>query len=129
MALQLDSRQDVHLYKSGRSRLLLAEAYLGRGDRNKAKRLIQEAIECFEQTETGLSEANALMGRWYEEDADYVQAARFYRDGLNLDHESDDDLGEARALRRLARVSRKRGDHGQASDYLRAARACTSRGK
>ena len=122
-ALQLDARGTDSEFRSGRSRLLLAEAYLGRGDRIRSKRLIQEAIEIFEYAEAGLSEAHALLGRWYEEDGEFVQAARCYREGLNIDHESDDDLGEARALRRLARVARKRGDHDQASEHLDQARS------
>jgi tetratricopeptide (TPR) repeat protein len=122
-ALELDSRLPGHKYRSGRSRLLLAKAYLGRGDRVRSKRLIQEAMETFENAESGLSEAYALLGSWYEESSEFAQAARFYREGLNIDHDSDDDLGEARALRQLARVSRKRGDHDQATDYLEQARS------
>ena len=122
-ALQLDARVADSEYRSGRSRLLLAEAYLGRGDRIRSKRLIQEAIEIFDHAESGLSESHALLGRWYEEDGEFALAARCYREGLNIDHESDDDLGEARALRRLARVARKRGDHDQAAEYLEQARS------
>lgn len=122
-ALQLDARLNKHEYKSGRSRLLLAEAYLGQNQRTRSKRLAQDAMEIFEQAESGLSEAYALLGRWYEEDNDLVQAARNYRQGQGIDHESNDDRGEARALRRLSRVSRKRGDHDQAFEYLEQARS------
>ena len=73
-----------------------------------------------------MSEANALLGCWYGEDADYGQATRYYRESLNIDLESDDDLGEARAMRRLARVARKRGDHAQAADYLRKSSRASS---
>ena len=71
-ALQLDARINKHEYKSGRSRLLLAEAYLGQNRRPRSKRLIQEAMEIFEQAETGLSEAFALLGAWYEEGGEYA---------------------------------------------------------
>ena len=106
-----------------RSRLLLAEAYIGLNRRPRSKRLIQEAMEIFEQAETGLSEAYALLGLWHEEGGEYAQAARAYRQGQSIDHESDDDLGEARALRRLAGVARKRGDHDQALEHVDQARS------
>ena len=122
-ALQLDARLSKHEYKSGRSRLLLAEAYLGQNQRGRSKRLIQEAMDIFEQAETGLSEAYALLGRWYEDDGEFAQAARAYRQGQSIDHESNDDLGEGRALRLLAGVSRRRGDHDQAFEYLEQARS------
>jgi tetratricopeptide (TPR) repeat protein len=96
---------------------------MGRGDSTRSKRLIQEAMETFEHAEMGLSDAYALLGRWYESEGEFAQAARAYREGLSLDHESDDDLGEARALRRLAGVARQRGDHDQAMEYLDQARS------
>lgn len=111
-------------YASGRSRLLLAEAHMGSGKRDRARKLIEDAIGSYEQAhaDAGLSEAYALMGLWHEDREDYVAAAQYYQESYLHDRSSDDLGGQARAKRRLARTYRKRGDTDRAQELLGEAR-------
>lgn len=125
-ALELDERVDSRPYKSGRSRLLLAEAFtgLGRNHRKAAKDHVDEAIEIFEHAGRGLSEAYAVKGRLLEEQGEFRKAISCYREGLEVDRESEDELGEASALCRLAGVMRKSGRLDEAESFLEQARKC-----
>ena len=122
-ALELDEAQSTE-YGAADTRLLLAQAYLGRGDRDRARRLIEEVrddVEAVDDTAT-LSDTFALLGQLYEESDDYVSAVRWYQQGLNLDLSAQDLLGQGRAYIRLARTFRKRGDLRRAQDNLDEAR-------
>jgi tetratricopeptide (TPR) repeat protein len=122
-ALELDEAQSTE-YGAVDTRLLLAQAYLGRGDRDRARRLIEEArddVEAVDDMAT-LSDTFSLLGQLYEESDDYVNAVRWYQQGLNLDLSAQDLLGQARAYIRLARTFRKRGDLRRAQDNLEDAR-------
>jgi len=122
-ALELDEAQATE-YGAVESRLLLAQAYLGRGDRDRARRLIEEVrddVEAVDDTAT-LSDTFSLLGQLYEESDDYVNAVRWYQQGLNLDISAQDLLGQSRAYIRLARTFRKRGDLRRAQDNLEEAR-------
>lgn len=122
-ALELDEAQSTE-YGAVESRLLLAQAYLGRGDRDHARRLIEEVrddVEAVDDTAT-LSDTYSLLGQLFEESDDYVNAVRWYQQGLNLDISAQDLLGQSRAYIRLARTFRKRGDLRRAQDNLEEAR-------
>jgi tetratricopeptide (TPR) repeat protein len=122
-ALELDEAQSTE-YGAVESRLLLAQAYLGRGDRDRARRLIEEVrddVEAVDDTAT-LSDTFSLLGQLFEESDDYVNAVRWYQQGLNLDISAQDLLGQSRAYIRLARTFRKRGDLRRAQDNLEEAR-------
>jgi tetratricopeptide (TPR) repeat protein len=122
-ALELD-QSATNEYTAGRSRLLLAEACLRRGMRPKSKQLIEHAIRAYdrEHADAGLSEAFALMGMWYEEIEDYVLAARYYKEAFDLDRDSDDVIGQARAMRYLGRTYRKKGEFNRAQEAFDEAR-------
>jgi tetratricopeptide (TPR) repeat protein len=122
-ALELDA-QTATDYASGRSRLLLAEASMLVGQRDRAKVLIEDAIRVYDRAraEAGLSDAYALMGMWYEEAEDYVSASHYYHESYDLDRTSDDRAGQARAKRRLGRTYRKRGDSVRARELFADAR-------
>lgn len=122
-ALQLDQAATSE-YAAGRSRLLLAEAYLRSGLRKKAKAEIDQAVAAYgrEQADSGLSEAYALLGLWHEESEDYVNAAHFYLKGHELDRLCEDLVGQARAKRCLGRLFRKKGDSDRAQEYFSEAR-------
>jgi len=122
-ALQLD-QAGTSDYGAGRSRLLLAEAYLRSGLRKKAKGEIDQAVAAYgrEQADSGLSEAYALLGQWHEEGEDYVNATHFYLKGLELDRMGEDLVGQSRAKRCLGRIFRKRGDSDRAEEYFSEAR-------
>ena len=122
-ALELDEA-DANEYAASRSRLLLAEAFLRQGTRLKAKQLIDSAIRAYdrEHADSGLSEAYALMGLWYEEGEDFASAAHFYKESFDLDRNSDDVVGQARAKRHLGRVFRKKGDSYRAQEFFDEAR-------
>ena len=128
-ALELD-QSETNEYTAGRSQLLLAEAYLHQGTRLKAKQLIDNAIRAYdrEHADAGLSEAYALMGLWYEEGEDFASAAHFYKESFDLDRNSDDVIGQARAKRHLGRVFRKKGDSYRAQEFFDEARALLPRG-
>jgi tetratricopeptide (TPR) repeat protein len=122
-ALELDEAQSTE-YGAVESRLLLAQAYLARGNRDRARRLIEEVrddVEAVDDTAT-LSDTFSLLGQLYEESDDYVNAVRWYQQGLNLDITAQDLLGQSRAYIRLARTFRKRGDLRRAQDNLEEAR-------
>ncbi|HEV2451831.1 MAG TPA: tetratricopeptide repeat protein [Streptosporangiaceae bacterium] len=122
-ALELDEAQSTE-YGAAETRLLLAQAYLSRGDRDRARRLIEEVkddVEAVDDTAT-LSDTLSLLGQLYEESDDYVNAVRWYQQGLNLDLSAQDLLGQSRAYIRLARTFRKRGDLRRAQDNLEEAR-------
>lgn len=122
-ALELDEAQSTE-YGAAETRLLLAQAYLGRGDRDRARRLIEEVrddVEAVDDTAT-LSDTFSLLGQLYEESDDYINAVRWYQQGLNLDLSAQDLLGQGRAYIRLARTFRKRGDLRRAQDNLEDAR-------
>jgi tetratricopeptide (TPR) repeat protein len=122
-ALELDEAQSTE-YGAAETRLLLAQAYLGRGDRDRARRLIEEVrddVEAVDDTAT-LSDTFSLLGQLFEESDDYVNAVRWYQQGLNLDISAQDLLGQSRAYIRLARTFRKRGDLRRAQDNLEEAR-------
>jgi len=122
-ALELDEAQSTE-YGAVESRLLLAQAYLGRGERDRARRLIEEVrddVEAVDDTAT-LSDTFSLLGQLFEESDDYVNAVRWYQQGLNLDITAQDVLGQSRAYIRLARTFRKRGDLRRAEDNLEEAR-------
>jgi tetratricopeptide (TPR) repeat protein len=122
-ALELDEAQSTE-YGAADTRLLLAQAYLGRGDRDRARRLIEEVrddVEAVDDTAT-LSDTFSLLGQLYEESDDYVNAVRWYQQGLNLDLSAQDLLGQGRAYIKLARTFRKRGDLRRAQDNLEDAR-------
>lgn len=122
-ALELDETESTE-YGAAETRLLLAQAHLGQGDRVRARRLIEEVrddVEAVDDTAT-LSDTYFLLGQLYEESDDNVNAVRWYQQGLNLDITAQDVLGQGRAYRRLARTFRKRGDLPRALDYLEAAR-------
>lgn len=128
-ALDLDEA-DASDYAGGRSRLLLADACMRGGMRPRAKELIDEAVNIYQQNraEAGLSEAYALTGLWYEESEDYVSAAQFYQESYELDRQSDDRLGQARAKRRQGRTYRKRGQTARARELFEEARRLQPRG-
>jgi tetratricopeptide (TPR) repeat protein len=129
-ALELDQlAANANEYTAGHSRLLLAEAYLRQGLRPKAKQLIEQAIRTYdrEHADAGLSEALALMGLWYEEAEDYVLAARYYKESFDLDRNSDDVVGQARAKRCLGRTFRKKGEFHRAQEFFDEARALLPR--
>ena len=128
-ALELD-KASTNEYTAGRSQLLLAEAYLHQGMRLKAKQLIDSAIRAYdrEHADAGLSEAYALMGQWYEEGEDFASAAHFYKESFDLDRNSDDVVGQARAKRCLGRVFRKKGDSYRAQEFFDEARTLLPRG-
>ena len=107
---------------SARSRLLLAEALMGCGDRRQAKHYIEDVRSSTNPATAGMSDVYALRGRWYEEGNEFATAARDYRLGLEIDRESDDDIGQARALQCLARVRRKQGNRATALEYLEEAK-------
>ena len=69
-----------------------------------------------------MSDIYSLLGQLYEASDDYVNAVRWYQQGLNLDISAQDLLGQGRAYRRLARTFRKRGDLRRVQDYLNDAR-------
>jgi tetratricopeptide (TPR) repeat protein len=122
-ALELDENESTE-YGAAETRLLLAQTYLGQGDRARARRLIEEVrddVEAVDDTAT-LSDIYSLLGQLYEESDDNVNAVRWYQQGLNLDITAQDVLGQGRAYRRLARTFRKRGDLRRSLDYLEAAR-------
>ena len=122
-ALELDEAESTE-YGAAETRLLLAKTYLGQGDRTRARRLIEEVrddVEAVDDTAT-LSDIYSLLGQLYEASDDYVNAVRWYQQGLNLDISAQDLLGQGRAYRRLARTFRKRGDLRRAQDYLDDAR-------
>jgi tetratricopeptide (TPR) repeat protein len=122
-ALELDEAQSTE-YGAAESRLLLAQAYLGLGDHDHARRLIEEVkddVEAVDDTAT-LSDTFSLLGQLYEACDDYVNAVRWYQQGLNLDLSAQDLLGQGRAYIRLARTFRKRGDLRRAQDNLEEAR-------
>lgn len=104
-------------YRTSRTRLLLAEANLQMGDRRQAKQLLNQAIESFVDRRS-LSDAHALLGRYYEDGHEYQQAVRSYRRALELDYASEDPVGQTRVLRSLGRVYRKKGDPEQARDFF-----------
>lgn len=118
-ALEID-KSETNDYTAGRSQLLLAEAYLRRGLRPKAKQLIEGALRVYsqERSVSGLSEANALLAFWYEEAEDYSNAVHYYQKGFELDRSSEDVVGQARAKRSLGRVFRKKGDSSRAQEYF-----------
>ncbi len=121
-ALDLHQVADTtHL--TGACRLKMAQAILGTGGsrRTLARRLIEEAEEDFEDSSRGLSEVYGVLGQWYEGDGDLKQAARQYRRVRDLDRESDDVVGQARAERRLARIFRLQGDLDRSREALEAA--------
>lgn len=120
-AVALDHRLNVSDYASARSRLLLAEAHLGRGDRRRSKQLIEEVKDSFAGSTAGLSEVYALRGQWYEEGNEFALAARDYRTGLDIDRDSDDEIGQITALSRIARVRRKQGNVTSAREALEEA--------
>jgi tetratricopeptide (TPR) repeat protein len=112
-------------FAAGRSQLLLAEAHLCRGDRRLAKHWIRQAHDTYEDAgdnRRGLSDTHLLYGRLHEDANEFDAAAKSYRLALRLDQESDDQLGQARALRMLAGVRRKQGDVDQAEEHLEEAR-------
>jgi tetratricopeptide (TPR) repeat protein len=127
-ALELD-QSGTNEFTAGRSQLLLAEAYVHQGMRLKAKQLIDNAIRAYdrEHAEAGLSEAYALMGQWYEEGEDFASAAHFYKESFDLDRNSDDAVGQARAKRYLGRAFRKKGDSYRAQEFFDEARALLPR--
>ncbi len=121
-ALDLHQLADTaHL--TGACRLKLAQAILSTGGsrRTLARRLIEEAEEDFEDSSRGLSEVYGVLGQWYEDDGDLKQAARQYRRVRDLDRESDDVVGQARAERRLGRIFRLQGDLDRSREALEAA--------
>jgi tetratricopeptide (TPR) repeat protein len=121
-ALDLDDTT-ASRYAGGRSRLLLAEAYLRLGRSEDAFDLIEAATEVYrtENALSGLSEAKALMGSWYEDRAEYETAIAYYLESYDLDHTSGDVTGMVRAKRRLARAYRRKGDSGRAAELVRDA--------
>lgn len=127
-ALELD-QSETDEFTAGRSRLLLAEAYMRQGLRPKAKQLIERALRSYshEGSVAGLSEANAMLGLWYEEAEDYSNAVHYYQKGFELDRSSEDVIGQARAKRALGRVFRKKGDSARAQEYFDEARNLLSR--
>lgn len=127
-ALELD-QSETDEFTAGRSRLLLAEAYMRRGLRPKAKQLIERALRSYSQEGSiaGLSEANAMLALWYEEAEDYSNAVHYYQKGFELDRSSEDIIGQARAKRSLGRVFRKKGDSSRAQEYFDEARNLLSR--
>jgi len=120
-AVALDHRLNVSDYASARSRLLLAAALLGRGDRRRSRQLIEEVRDSFGGSTAGMSDVFALRGQWYEEGNEFSLAARDYRTGLDIDRDSDDEIGQIRALRRIARVRRKQGNISAAEESLEEA--------
>lgn|GEM_PF-2864449 len=121
MALDLgQSVNNEHI--TGWCRLRLAQAIIATGGsrRSMARRLIDEAEESFEDNKRGLSEVYTVLGQWYEDDADLKQAARQYRRVRDLDRESDDVIGQARAERNLARIFRLQGDRDRSREALEA---------
>ena len=120
-AVALDHRLNVSDYASARSRLLLAAAMLGRGDRKRSRQLIEEVRESFGGSTAGMSDVFALRGQWFEEGNEFSLAARDYRTGLDIDRESDDEIGQIQALQRIARVRRKQGNISSAEESLEEA--------
>jgi tetratricopeptide (TPR) repeat protein len=120
-AVALDHRLNVSDYASARSRLLLAAALLGRGDRRRSRQLIEEVRESFGGSTAGMSDVFALRGQWYEEGNEFSLAARDYRTGLDVDRDSDDEIGQIRALQRIARVRRRQGNITSAEESLEEA--------
>jgi tetratricopeptide (TPR) repeat protein len=123
-AVDLDRKADSE-FAVGRSQLLLAEAHMLRGDRVEARQLLAAAEDVYDEAENkrGLSDYYLLYGRWYEENNDHDNAARHYRLGLRLDQASKDEVGQARALIRLASVRGKSGDLAEAAELLSEARS------
>ena len=74
-----------------------------RGLRPKAKQLIEQAQRSYshEGSVAGLSEANAMLGLWYEEAEDYSNAVHYYQKGFELDRKQ-------RGRRRTGRAKRAR---------------------
>jgi tetratricopeptide (TPR) repeat protein len=126
-AVKLDSVTDRDFAVS-RSRLLLAEAYLCRGDRKWAKRLLSEVKVVYDDADSkrGMSEYHLLQGRYYEDENKLDDAAREYRAGLRLDSETDDEMGQIRARLRLAAVKRRLGDLAEAEEHLEDAASLLS---
>jgi tetratricopeptide (TPR) repeat protein len=116
-ALELDDRIATD-YQTASSKLLLAQAILGQGRRKESRRLIDEAAESYDETDRGLSKVYLCLGDWYQDGSDYIGAAKQYRHARDIDQESDDVVGQARALRKLARIHRLRGDRDLAQDAL-----------
>jgi tetratricopeptide (TPR) repeat protein len=116
-ALDLDDRISTG-YQTARSRLLLAQAVMGRGRRKEAKRLIEEAADEYDDSSRGLSDVYTALGQWYEEGGDFLSAIRQYRRARDEDKESDDVVGQARANRKLAKIHRLRGEKDRAKDAL-----------
>lgn len=119
-ALELDSRVSSE-YHTAKSKLLLAKAVMGQGHRREAKRLLESAAESYDEAGRGLSEVYMSFGEWCEDGADYLGATKYYRLARDVDRESEDVVGQARALRNLARVYRLRGDRDRGEETLREA--------
>jgi tetratricopeptide (TPR) repeat protein len=115
-------------YAGGRSKLLLAQAFMRVGSLDQAFTLIEEAITAYrrEESTAGLSEAYGVMGSWYEDREDYTAAIHAYLDSYEHDRTSGDLPGMIRAKRRLARAYRKRGDYARARELLTDARELLS---
>jgi tetratricopeptide (TPR) repeat protein len=112
--------QGVSEYRRAYTRLRLAEAYIGLGRSVDAEEELQTAQSAFLQVHDhrGLSETFELLGRLFETRQEYHRAAKAYHDGLEHDYNSEDEVGQARAYRHLARCYRNLGQQANAESAL-----------
>lgn len=129
-ALQLDERVHTEHEACG-TRLLLAEALLGQGDREAALKHVEFALDTYDESrdESGLSEAWILKGQIHEDLGEYQSALRAYVRASQFDAAGRDTGGEARANRLLGRTALKRGDADAAEDYFNRAHDLLLRGQ
>jgi tetratricopeptide (TPR) repeat protein len=106
-----------------KTRLLLARAYLGDGEHERAEEQVDKAIEAFERAgdEEGLSEAWVGLGQIYEDAGELLKALRAFSKANDYDVAAHDRGGEARVNRLLGRTARRRGDLASAEQYLNTA--------
>jgi tetratricopeptide (TPR) repeat protein len=116
-ALDLDLELNT-AYQTAHTRLQLAQALMGLGESREARQLIDDAADAYEDSDRGLSNVYTVLGQWHEDAGDYLGAAKQYRRARDLDQESEDAVGQARAQRKLARIHRLRGDKDRAQDAL-----------
>jgi tetratricopeptide (TPR) repeat protein len=99
----------------------MGSAYAVRGDLLQAIERYEQAIEISRADPSALSVLHGDLGDVYLNQGNLNAARTAFKESLRLDQAQHDELGMARANRRLGATYQRLGDHDRADDFFRDA--------